>query len=792
MQQFGGKDSKRHFTVVMGNKENGLYVSSSPSSAAKKAVTKLCTSNKSKKVEFYMREITQNSKKKTYGPYAGYIEKLKVPIELKGRIIKYKPFAKLIRKKGVKKGGMFRASIRTANSEMECIHDRNFEGNTNETILRLNPDEDVWAIYEDGSPIILEPGEKVIIINRNIRKYRNGEEYFYIIKKNNRAGGLVKAKYIKCSNPSVKSSNNWLLEFQPNNKAKYRRPPTSLPGLRGQSAYNQAQPTSLPGLRGQSAYNQRKPTSLSEFSGESAYTQRQPTSLSGLRGQSAYNQAQPIGLSDFSGQSAYTQRQPTSLDTNIVIEKLYNSVDNLELLESITGHTIQNVFIPKGQVVDVLGTVTHFKDKYNKIGVLTPQGYIQGFVESKYLKKTRWLCDHNTCLNCNGPYDKDQSSNRNIPVSVAVILRNKQGKILVATETDYKKMSEFNKSLPGYHLCAGKIDPGSCPVFSCYDETAEESRFLPVKKLGRNFRLWDSFFKPDGKYRMTPWLSSGRAIVFVGEISDNDLFWDASSPPNGKPEVFKDPKQLDIVFQELRENLPETSENHKYKEKINFKWVTPLPKGSSNNDWEKWSRDNQMFDWGRSIIQDYVKHSAQPAQLQPRQPIFSHSMQNDMPHGMPHGMAAPSYNFRNNTSASSARSANLNESNKLYQNVLKKANGHRIEKVSKNKYIIHYSDNYRTIYERHPDMFNMVTENINRSPLHKTEDYFDGKIRQLIDSRMTSGETRLSDLLELCKNTYQNMFKQEIPKEKLRELESDIRSNPISSKNGKNIIFRKI
>jgi hypothetical protein len=76
MPQFGGKNakktkktsssSKRHFTVVMGNKEHGLYVSSTPSSAARKAVTKLCTANKSKEVEFYMREITQDSKKKTY------------------------------------------------------------------------------------------------------------------------------------------------------------------------------------------------------------------------------------------------------------------------------------------------------------------------------------------------------------------------------------------------------------------------------------------------------------------------------------------------------------------------------------------------------------------------------------------------------------------------------------------------------------------------------------------------------------------------------------------------------
>ena len=106
MSQFGGKDSKRHFTVVIEGKEHGLYVSSTPSSAAKKAVTKLCASNKGKKVEFHIREITQGSKKKTYGPYVGYIEKLKEPIELKGRIIKYKPGAKLSGKSSLKKGGM--------------------------------------------------------------------------------------------------------------------------------------------------------------------------------------------------------------------------------------------------------------------------------------------------------------------------------------------------------------------------------------------------------------------------------------------------------------------------------------------------------------------------------------------------------------------------------------------------------------------------------------------------------------------------------------------------------------
>jgi hypothetical protein len=91
--------SKRHFTAVIGKKEQGTYVSSTPSSAARKAVSKLCADDKNKKVDFYIRETTQGSKKKVYGMYIGYMEKLKEPIELKGRVIKYKPVAKLSKKK---------------------------------------------------------------------------------------------------------------------------------------------------------------------------------------------------------------------------------------------------------------------------------------------------------------------------------------------------------------------------------------------------------------------------------------------------------------------------------------------------------------------------------------------------------------------------------------------------------------------------------------------------------------------------------------------------------------------
>ena len=99
---------KRHFTVVMNSKEHGIYVSSTPSSAARKAVSKLCADNKNKKFEFRLRETTQGSNKKVYGPYIGYMEKLDKPIELKGRVIRYKPIAKRIEKQNNQVGGFLK------------------------------------------------------------------------------------------------------------------------------------------------------------------------------------------------------------------------------------------------------------------------------------------------------------------------------------------------------------------------------------------------------------------------------------------------------------------------------------------------------------------------------------------------------------------------------------------------------------------------------------------------------------------------------------------------------------
>jgi hypothetical protein len=98
--------SKRNFKIVMDSKEHGLYISSTLSSSARKAVSKLCADNKKKRVEFCIRETTQLSNKKTYGPYVGYMEKLDKPIELKGRVIRYKPIAKLKKKIRKMKGGV--------------------------------------------------------------------------------------------------------------------------------------------------------------------------------------------------------------------------------------------------------------------------------------------------------------------------------------------------------------------------------------------------------------------------------------------------------------------------------------------------------------------------------------------------------------------------------------------------------------------------------------------------------------------------------------------------------------
>jgi hypothetical protein len=186
MPQFGGKpkktssDSKRHFTVVMKGKEHGLYVSSTPSSAARKAVTKLCAANKSKKVEFYIREITQGSKKKTYGLYEGYIEKLKEPIELKGRIIRYKPVVKLNKKKGVQKGGFidYFAFVFTGSyKELENISDAEINKLLKDIDAKIEISRKTKLI---NTKIFVKPVDKLveIIVKITPNTFSNNSRYF--------------------------------------------------------------------------------------------------------------------------------------------------------------------------------------------------------------------------------------------------------------------------------------------------------------------------------------------------------------------------------------------------------------------------------------------------------------------------------------------------------------------------------------------------------------------------------------------------------------------------------------
>jgi len=134
--------NKRHFTVVEKNgKEHGLYVSSTPSSAAKKAVSKLCSSNKSKKVEFYVREITQGSKKKTYGLYQGEMKKLKAPIELKGRVIRYEIKVHLKKVKKSMKGGESKA----LNEILKIAKQKFFEENN---LKNRNNKQEIFKIMQ--------------------------------------------------------------------------------------------------------------------------------------------------------------------------------------------------------------------------------------------------------------------------------------------------------------------------------------------------------------------------------------------------------------------------------------------------------------------------------------------------------------------------------------------------------------------------------------------------------------------------------------------------------------------
>mgnify|MGYP006082008209 CR=1 FL=1 len=113
MNLIGGNHSFRYFKIISVNykkiKDEGRYkTKGSPGDAAKKAFTQLTKKHKTNKLIFSIKETTQGSSKKTYGPYLGEKIKLKKTLEIifNGNPvkIKYEPKVHLV-KDHKQKGG---------------------------------------------------------------------------------------------------------------------------------------------------------------------------------------------------------------------------------------------------------------------------------------------------------------------------------------------------------------------------------------------------------------------------------------------------------------------------------------------------------------------------------------------------------------------------------------------------------------------------------------------------------------------------------------------------------------
>jgi hypothetical protein len=190
--------SKRHFTAVIGNKEQGTYVSSSPSSAARKAVSKLCADDKNRKVKFSIRETTRDSNKKVYGPYIGYMQKLDKPIELKGRVIKYKPVAKLDKKISKMKGGVIIGKGKEGFVIKPNINSK--QNNEVSKLIKIRDELEIKKIMDyEGKLIKIDPSGNYHIPIIAGRRYNPNN-----INKNNLDSNINKIKELKIFNPNYK------------------------------------------------------------------------------------------------------------------------------------------------------------------------------------------------------------------------------------------------------------------------------------------------------------------------------------------------------------------------------------------------------------------------------------------------------------------------------------------------------------------------------------------------------------------------------------------------------------
>jgi hypothetical protein len=151
--------------------------------------------------------------------------------------------------------------------------------------------------------------------------------------------------------------------------------------------------------------------------------------------------------------------------------------------------------------------------------------------------------------------------------SIAVIIRNNKGQILLSTEIPRKKDNGGCQDC--YHLIMGKKEDKTI-IQTCYEETAEESRLLPVEK---NWAIWYSLFRPKGNWVIIPWYSGkgdlGKLAVFVINIEDVKYYWNANGKlPNGTQVSYTSINKLEETFNTLRAK----NASHQYTEKNKFKW----------------------------------------------------------------------------------------------------------------------------------------------------------------------------------------------------------------------------
>ena len=444
-----------------------------------------------------------------------------------------------------------------ANPNKTYKHDRYNSGKIETTALRINPNnssqEQDFAKDASGNKIILHKGEEVKVLSTNFDQVSN-KAFAQVIK--NGVSGWVNTDYLE----EIKSSHVGHVAHTPS-------PPLPSPTL----PIGLMVPFLAPGP-GAVLPPPVAPTPVAKVT---------PDSID----QFIANSKKNIGQ-EFKTHFFVTLNNPTFLNINPVDDKKY-------LPDGSGFFKTQND--TKGLLMAIQTDSTG--KTFGKISIKIPSGaFIVGWFDITNLKKANWGCSHSDC----------NSFGYNIPSSVASILTNIAGQILVSTETNPAVYSAADptKKTPGYHLCAGKIDPGSCPVISSYDETAEEGRLLPVVKSGsRDFTKWNEMFKPGNKYMIQPWIDKkGSAVVFVGNAGTK--YWDATNPPYGNSQTFSNPSELTTTFATLRGNK---SFDSKYREKIDFKWVTPLAKRSSDSDWDKWSITNNMYPWATNLIREYVE-----------------------------------------------------------------------------------------------------------------------------------------------------------------------------------------